>query len=348
MKAFTAAVYGGSGYLGSEAVRRLLAHPEIELRHVYAADHIGQRLSEALPNLEGKTDLMIEPVNAEAPPAVDAFLLALPHSVSHRLVGKLLGSSARIIDMSGAFRMKDPARYEATYGERHPLPELLGEFVYGLPELNRAAIKKTRFVASPGCFATTAELGLLPLARAGLLEGRVSSVGITGSSGSGATPSATTHHPTRMNNLRAYKPLQHQHGPEIVETLNLAGARGMELDFVPISAPLSRGILVTSFARVPAAYDAERLAALYRETYGGERFVIVPRSRLPEVVAVSGSNYAEVGVAVGEPEAGQRVVTAISALDNLVKGGAGQAIQNLNLMLGLEESLSLTAPAAYP
>jgi N-acetyl-gamma-glutamyl-phosphate reductase len=348
MKAFTAAVYGGSGYLGSEAIRRLLGHPQIELAHVYAADHIGQRLSQALPNLEGKTDLRIEAVNLEAPPTVDAFLLALPHSVSHRLVGKLLATPARIIDMSGAFRMKDPERYASTYGERHPLPELLGEFVYGLPELNRAAIGGTRFVASPGCFATAAELGLLPLARAGLLEGRISSVGITGSSGSGASPSATTHHPTRVNNLRAYKPLAHQHAPEIVEALTGAGGRALALDFVPVSAPLSRGILVSSFVQVPAEYDLERLGALYREAYGAERFVIVPEGRLPEVVAVNGSNYAEVGIAVGEPDAGRRVVSAVSALDNLVKGGAGQAIQNLNLMLGLEESLSLTAPAAYP
>jgi LysW-gamma-L-alpha-aminoadipyl-6-phosphate/LysW-L-glutamyl-5-phosphate reductase len=348
MKNLTAAVYGGSGYLGSEAIRRLLNHPAVELRHVYAADYIGQPLSAALPNLEGKTDLRIQAVDPEAPPNVDIALLALPHPVSHRVVAKLLPSKARIIDMSGAFRMNDPERYAAAYGERHPLPELLSQFVYGLPELNRAAIMKSRFVASPGCFATTLELGLLPLARAGLLEGHITSVGITGSSGSGAAPSPTTHHPVRANNLRTYRPLKHQHAPEVVEALTLAGGRNIELSFVPVSAPLSRGILVTSFVQVPAALDAERLQALFSKAYREERFVVVPKERLPEVVAVSGSNYAEVGIAVGEAQAGWRTVTAVSALDNLVKGGAGQAIQNLNLMLGLDESLTLSEPAAYP
>lgn len=348
MKRFTAAVYGGSGYLGSEAIRRLLDHPAVELAHVFAADHVGERLSAALPNLEGKTDLCIEAVRPEAPPTVDVFLLALPHQVSHRLVATLLASDARIIDMSGAFRMKDPELYAATYGEAHPLPELLPRFVYGLPEQNRSAIRGSRFVASPGCFATTAELGLLPLARAGLLGGHIASVGITGSSGSGATPSAGTHHPVRASNLRTYKPLQHQHAPEIAEVLSAAGGRRVEIDFVPVSAPLSRGIFVTSFARVPAEYDSARVRALYEEAYQSERFVILPRARLPEVVAVSGSNYVEVGVAVGEPDGAERVVTAVSALDNLVKGGAGQAIQSMNLMLELDESLTLTAPAAYP
>jgi LysW-gamma-L-alpha-aminoadipyl-6-phosphate/LysW-L-glutamyl-5-phosphate reductase len=352
MKRFSAAVYGGSGYLGSEAVRRLLCHPAVELAHVYAADYIGEPLAAALPNLEGKTSLHFEAVPEAGMPSVDVLLLALPHEVSHRVVARAIHSQVRIIDMSGAFRVNDAASYAKYYGEKHPLPELLPQFAYGLPELSREALRGARLVASPGCFATTIELGLLPLARSGWLRGAVQSVGMTGSSGAGVTPSPTTHHPIRSKNLRAYRPLLHTHAPEIEEALMRAGARDLSVDFVPVAAPLGRGILATSFASVPEEVDAARLRAAFAESYAGERFVIVPQKRLPEVVAVAGSNYAEVGFAVGEPRvrAGvrERVVTLISALDNLVKGGAGQAIQNLNLMLGLDESLGLAEPGAYP
>jgi N-acetyl-gamma-glutamyl-phosphate/LysW-gamma-L-alpha-aminoadipyl-6-phosphate reductase len=353
MKRFSAAVYGGSGYLGSEAVRRLLAHPEVELAHVYAADHVGEPLGSALFNLEGKSSLRFEAVPEDGKtPSVDILLLALPHPVSHRIVAAALGSGVRIIDMSGAFRVDDPEAYARYYGERHPLPHLLKEFVYGLPELGRAALRGARFVASPGCFATTIELGLLPLARAGWLSGPVQCVGATGSSGAGATPTATTHHPVRAGNLRAYRPLLHTHAPEIQEALERAGAHDLEIEFVPVAAPLTRGILATSFASVPAEVDAARVRRAFADSFSEERFIILPERRLPEVVAVAGSNYAEVGFAVGEPRkrenGGRRPVTCVSALDNLVKGGAGQAIQNLNLMLGLEESLGLTEPGTFP
>jgi N-acetyl-gamma-glutamyl-phosphate/LysW-gamma-L-alpha-aminoadipyl-6-phosphate reductase len=352
MKRFTAAVYGGSGYLGSEAVRRLLGHSQVELAHVYAADHVGEPLGAALPNLEGKTSLRFEAVPQGDPPSVDILLLALPHEVSHRVVARAIQSNVRIIDMSGAFRVDDAESYARFYGERHPLPELLPQFLYGLPELSRDRLRGARLVASPGCFATTIELGLLPLARAGWLSGAVQSVGMTGSSGAGVTPTATTHHPVRSRNLRAYRPLMHTHAPEIEEALTRAGGRDLVVDFVPVAAPLTRGILATSFAQVPEDVDAARLKQVFSDSYANERFVIVPEKRLPEVVAVAGSNYAEVGFALGEPRQGPggrvRVVTVVSALDNLVKGGAGQAIQNLNLMLGLEESLGLTEPGSYP
>jgi len=351
MKRFSAAVYGGSGYLGSEAVRRLLALPAVELAHVYAADHIGEPLSSALPNLEGKTTLRFEAVpDGAGPPGVDILLLALPHAVSHRIVAQVIDSQVRIIDMSGAFRVDDAEAYAKFYGEPHPLPHLLREFVYGLPELGRDALRGARFVASPGCFATTIELGLLPLARAGWLRGPVQCVGMTGSSGAGATPTLTTHHPVRAGNLRAYRPLAHTHAPEIREALTRAGGRDLEIEFVPVAAPLTRGILATSFASVPAEVDVAEMRAAFAAAFAHERFVIIPEKRLPEVVAVVGSNYAEVGFALGEPRAsgGARPVTCVSALDNLVKGGAGQAIQNLNLMLGIDEALGLSEPGAYP
>jgi len=354
---FRAAVMGGSGYGGAELLRRLLLHPEVELVRVAAADHVGEPLSAAHPGLEGATDLVLE----DLPPArvaegVDAVLLGLPHKVSARAVPEILlaqaGSTQRgppvLIDMSGDFRLRDAAAYERYYGAAHPHPELLGSFVYGLPELNRERIRRSRRIASPGCFATAVELSLLPLARAGLLGGVVHVQGITGSSGSGVSPSAGTHHPVRAGNLRTYKPLEHQHLPEIAQALADAGARELELRFVPVSAPLARGILATSFVELPEEWTEARLQALYREAYEKEPFVRVPRRRLPEVAAVSGCNFAEVGVAAGPSARGQRTAVVLGALDNLVKGGAGQAIESMNLALGLPEQLSLEDRGPWP
>jgi LysW-gamma-L-alpha-aminoadipyl-6-phosphate/LysW-L-glutamyl-5-phosphate reductase len=352
MKRFKAAVIGGSGYGGAEMIRRLLLHPEVELVRVASVDYVGQPLGAAHLSLVGRTPLRFEDV----PPAVaatgcDVALLGLPHKIAAHKAPEILATGAKVVDMSGDFRLHDAAVYERYYGAKHPHPELLdGTFIYGLPELNREAIKKAKAVASPGCFATTVELALMPLARAGLLRGPVHIVGITGSSGSGVVPTAGTHHPVRASNLKSYKPLDHQHVPEIEETLRAAGERtgDIELRFVPVSAPLSRGILATSFVEVPASETRESLAAHYRRWYGEEPFVRFLEDRLPEVVAVSGSNYAEVGFTLGEARGGTRTLAVQSATDNLIKGGAGQAIQNMNLMLGLPETLSLEDPGPWP
>ncbi len=348
-KRYRAAIMGGSGYGGAEMIRRLLLHPDVELVRVASVDHVGEPISAAHPSLEGVTALAFQDLApAEAARGVDVVLLGLPHKVSAEKMPELAATEAKVVDMSGDFRLQDPAAYERYYGTRHPHPELIKGFVYGLPEVNRERIRGARFVASPGCFATTIELGLLPLARAGLLEGVVHVQGITGSSGSGVAPSAGTHHPVRAGNLRAYKPLEHQHIPEILQTLAQVGARDLALRFVPVSAPLSRGILATSFVELPESWSEERLRRLYEDAYAGEPFVRVPRRRLPEVAAVSGSNHAEVGVALGPAEKGRRTAVLFSATDNLVKGGAGQAIQNMNLMLGLSERASLEDPGPWP
>jgi LysW-gamma-L-alpha-aminoadipyl-6-phosphate/LysW-L-glutamyl-5-phosphate reductase len=327
----------------------LLLHPRVELARVSSLDYIGEPLSAAHPNLERMTELVFENIPPEqAAAGMDVVLLGLPHKVSAEVVPKLVPLGVKIVDMSGDFRLGDPALYERYYGKRHPCPELLSEFVYGLPELNRERIRQSSYVASPGCFATTIELALLPLARAGLLRGAVEAVAITGSSGSGVVPSAGTHHPVRSGNLRTYKPLVHQHLPEIDETLAAAGAQELELHFVPVSAPLARGIFATSFAHVPADVSQEQLAELVRDCYGTEPFVRVPQKRLPEVAAVAGSNHAEVAIVAGPVDAHGRLVTCFGVTDNLIKGGAGQAIQNMNLLLGLDERLSLEDPGPYP
>jgi N-acetyl-gamma-glutamyl-phosphate reductase len=349
MKRFRAAILGGSGYGGAELIRRLLLHPDVELARVASVDYVGEPLAAAHPTLEGRTSLRFENLEpAAAAQGMDVVLLGLPHKVSARAVPQILPTGARIVDLSGDFRLASAAAYATYYGGAHPSPELLGSFVYGLPELHRERIRAARCVASPGCFATSIELGLLPLGRAGLLDAPIETVGITGSSGSGVAPQAGTHHPVRAGNLRTYKPLEHQHTPEVRETLEAAGARAVDLRFVPVSAPLVRGIFTTSFTSVPESVDEDAMCALYRDHFADEPFVRMPAHRLPEVAAVAGSNYAEVAVAPGPVARGRRGVVCFSALDNLIKGGAGQAIQSMNLMLGLDERTTLEDPGPWP
>ena len=350
-KRFKAAIIGGSGYGGAEMARRLLMHPDVELVRVASIDHVGEPLGAVHPNLDGATELVFEDLApAAAAKGCDVALLALPHKVTAAKVPELIAAGVKIVDMSGDFRLRDAAAYEKYYGAKHPHPELLGTFVYGLPELNREKIKTAKYVASPGCFATTIELALLPLARAGLLDGtQIHATGITGSSGSGIAPSAGTHHPSRAGNLKTYKPLDHQHVPEIVQLLADAGAKNVGLQFVPVSAPLTRGIFATCMVELPDSVDNSKLAAIYDEIYAREPFVRRPSTkRLPEVVAVHGSNYCEVGFQAGAPHGGKRTVAVFSALDNLIKGGAGQAIQNMNLVLGLDEKTSLWDTGNWP
>jgi N-acetyl-gamma-glutamyl-phosphate reductase len=347
--AYRAAVIGGTGYGGAEILRHLLRHPEVQVVRVTAADNLGRVLGEVHQNLAGLTDLVFEEMPAhKAALGCDVVFLALPHKTSARVAMELFDLGVRIIDLSGDFRLRDAAAYRRDYGADHPCPDALGTFVYGLPEMTRDRLRSATRVASPGCFATTIALGLLPVARGGLLQGTVRTVGITGSSGSGASPSLAVHHAIRSNNLKIYRPLTHQHRPEIVEALCGAGARDLALEFVPVSAPLPRGILATSFVDVPADLDETGAQEMWRRCFEGEPFVKIIRGRHPEVVGVVGTNYVEVGFALGPPQGGRRTLLCFSALDNLVKGGGGQAIQSMNLMLGLPETLTLDDPGLWP
>lgn len=349
MKRFKASVIGGSGYGAAEIIRRLLIHPDVELVRVSSIDYVGETLSAAHPNLESLTELTFEKLTPEeAAAGMDVVFLGLPHKVSATTVPKILESGAKIIDLSGDFRLKNPGYYERYYGGAHPFPGLLKRSVYGLPEWNRDKIRTATLIASPGCFATAVILGLLPLAIAKLLDGPVETVGITGSSGSGVAPQAGTHHPVRSQNLKTYKPLNHQHIPEITETLLDAGAKGIDLHFVPVSAPLARGIFATSFVKIDPEVTKEQLQEHFESTYAREPFVRMPKKRLPEVIAVSGSNYAEVAFEFGPVDGGKRTIACFTAIDNLIKGGAGQAVESMNITLGLDERRSLEDAGGYP
>lgn len=349
MAKLRAVLIGGTGYGGAEILRRLLFHPEVEVVRVTAADNVGKAIGEVHFPLAGLTDLRFEGLPPkEAAAGADVVFLAMPHKTTAKVAMELFDLPVKIVDLSGDFRLLDAAAYEEWYGAKHPCPERLGTFVYGLPELFRDKLRGAKYVASPGCFATTIALGLAPLAKAGLLTGRVRTVAATGSSGAGANPQLTTHHPLRASNLRTYKPLEHQHTPEIEQTLQAIGGKGVKLEFVPISAPLPRGIFATSFAEVPASTTEEQLAAAWTSAYGKEHFLRIVAGRQPEVVAVAHGNYVETSFTLGPVVGDTRTVVCFSALDNLVKGGAGQAIQAFNAMMGFPEHLSLREPGLWP
>lgn len=348
-KQVRAVILGSTGYGGGEMIRRLLLHPDVELVRVGSIDHVGEPIAYVHPNLEGRSDLVFEDLPpAEAARDADVVLLGLPHEVSLEVVPVLAEAGVHVVDMSAAFRLADAKTYEARYGRPHPAPDLLRSFAYGLPELRRQDLRAARFVANPGCFATCVQLGLLAFAERGWLRGPVRTVAMTGSSGSGAAPRPTTHHPVRSHNLKTYAPLVHVQSYEMDEQIRAAGSDIARVDFVPVSAPLGRGILATSFVELVGPESEDEIREALRSRFEDEPFVRVPKSRGPEVVAVAGSQYAEVSVDVGARTTQGWEVVCTSALDNLIKGGAGQAIQNLNLMLGLDERVALADPAPYP
>ena len=345
------AIVGATGYGGAELLRNLLAHPQVEVARAVAIDHVGEPIGKVHPPLASICDLVVEKMSPrEAAEGMDAVFFALPHQTSAAVISEVFDSGVKIIDLSGDFRLNNYDDYEKFYGPGHPCPEAQPSFVYGLPELNRAAIAKAQRIASPGCFATTIALGLLPAARAGLLNDSARVVAMTGSSGSGAIPRITTHHALRAKNLRSYRPLTHQHTPEIEQTLKAGGASDtFSLQFIPVSAPLVRGILACSFIEVDATFTHEDARNMFASVYADEPLIRIVEGRQPEVNTIAGSMYAEVGYHLGEmlPN-GRRQLVCFSALDNLVKGGAGQAVQSFNIMMGWPETTGIGAPALWP
>ncbi len=340
------AVLGAGGYTGGELLRLLLGHPRVELKQAVSATHAGKPLHHAHPNLRGASALSFR--SDLEPRVIDLLFLAQGHGDSMAALPGLLAlrKDLRVIDLSGDFRLEDKALYPAWYGREHSAPELLGSFVYGLSELNAKAVAKARHVANPGCIASAAALSLGPLAREGF-QGTAHVSAVTGSSGSGVKPTALTHHPTRGENMRAYKPLRHQHSPEVEQLLARlgktapAGAR-LKMALTAVSGPFVRGIYSLTHLALPEDWNGERLKEAFRRSYKDCSFIRLLESP-PELNAVRGSNYCDIHAAVEGPHA-----VIIAALDNLVKGAAGQAVQNMNLMLGFDETEGLKAPGIYP
>ena len=337
------AIFGGSGYGGAELLRLLLAHPQVEIGLVTANEQAGKRVDEAHRNLYGLTDLRFAaaPEETESLREFDSIFLALPHGQALDLVPRL-PENVKVIDLSGDFRLRDRDEYARHYGREHTASELQKEFVYGLTETNRGAIAAARLISNPGCFATATLLGLAPLVARGIISGRVIADAKTGSSGSGAKAAANTHHPQRVNSFYAYKPFTHQHVPEIEQHLRDTGDWASELVFMTHSLPVARGIFVSIYIETKNAMTAEDAQALFADFYRDAFFVRLVKGS-PDINWVKTTNFCDIGFA-----ARGRQLVVFSALDNLVKGAAGQAIQNMNLMFGLDEKTGLILTGTNP
>ncbi len=335
-------IVGGSGYGGGELLRRLLVHPHVDIAWVTAHSHAGKGVADVHPNLLGFTDLVFDDSSfSEAWTQVDAIFFSLPHGQSMNLVPQI-PDHVKIVDLAGDYRIKDPAVFTKFYGE-HSSFALQKDFAYGLTELHRETIKQSKRVACPGCFATASIMGLAPLVKAGVLDGRVIVDAKTGSSGSGGRPSAGTHHPRRANSFYAYKMFSHRHQPEIIQALQeLNSGWDGRLTFQTHSAPMVRGIFASIYASTKEVLTHEQIGDIFREVYEGSPFVRLVNGS-PNVNWVKQSNFVDLGWAVEG-----RDITVFSSIDNLVKGASGQAIQNFNLMFGLEEQVGLMFPGSHP
>ena len=337
------AIFGGSGYGGSELLRLLLAHPQAKVNFVTANEHAGKPVGDVHRNLFGLTDLTFMAASDVAPQLaeVDCVFLALPHGQAMELVPQLQ-SELNVIDLSGDFRLRNQMEFLEHYGREHTAMQLQSEFVYGLTETNRDVIAVANRISNPGCFATATILALAPLVALGAIDGRVVVDAKTGSSGSGAKAAANTHHPQRMNSFYAYKPFTHQHVPEIEQELRAVGDWRSELVFMTHSLPVSRGIFASAYVETKTAMTATELRELFKDFYSDSPFVRLVKGS-PDINWVKTTNFCDIGFATRG-----RQVVVFSALDNLVKGAAGQAIQNMNLMFGLEESSGLMAAGTNP
>lgn len=338
-----AAVVGATGYVGRELVTLLARHPAVRLARLMSSGRDGKAafpIEKSHPALRGKTRLTCQPLRVEDLDAseLDLVFLATPHATSHDVVPELLERGLRVVDLSGAFRLKDSAAYKSWYGFEHRAGRALEEAVYGLPEMDAAKIRRARLVSNPGCYATSAILALAPLLGAGWVD---LSAGIvcdskSGASGAGRAPSDKLHFAEVNENLRAYGLFTHRHVPEMLQALALDAK---DFTFAPHLLPITRGILSTVYVRLAAERTAEQVLTLFQEFYSRAPLVRVYQDgTLPEISSVAGTNFADLGFGLDSPT---RRLIVVSALDNLGKGAAGQAVQNMNLMFGFPEETAL-------
>ncbi|MEV0681645.1 N-acetyl-gamma-glutamyl-phosphate reductase [Actinosynnema sp. NPDC050436] len=338
----TAAVVGGAGYIGGELLRILTGHPEVRLVHTTSERMAGRRVDSTHPNLRGRTDLVFR--SASELDRYDVVFLASGHRDTMRSLPGVLDRADVLVDLSGDFRLSDPETYRRHYGVEHTAPELLGTFTPGLPERYRDRLRTADRIGVPGCMATAGVLALAPLADAGLIDGEVAVDARTGSSGSGASAGSENLHAERSGAMRVFAPLGHRHEAEITQETGLAvrmTATGVEA---------VRGVQVLCRVRFAEGVDERAVRAAYRARYRDERFVRVVAERrglyrLPEPKILTGSNFCDVGFAV---DGAARAGLLVAALDNLVKGGAGNAVQCVNIRFGLPEALGLEFPGLHP
>lgn len=340
-------IIGASGYTGSELLRLLHLHPGAEVSYLTAHSYAGRKVGELYPHLLPFAGMRFEEFDApEALKKAGVFFVCLPHGEAMQVVPRLLEAGARVLDLSADFRLDSAPLYEEWYGVEHAAPALLGEAAYGLPELNREAVARARLVAVPGCYPTASILAAAPLLRAGGLAGGVVLVDAkSGVSGAGRGLSLDTHYPQCDASVKPYKVMRHRHSPEMEQEMSRAAGEEVRVLFAPHLVPMSRGILASAYAPLRAG-EAEGLRERYEEAYAAEPFVhLLPGGEWPQTKAVCGTNHCQVGVAA-DPVSGWAVASA--AIDNLVKGASGQAVQCFNLLAGFEETAGLEGLALFP
>jgi LysW-gamma-L-alpha-aminoadipyl-6-phosphate/LysW-L-glutamyl-5-phosphate reductase len=338
----TVSVVGASGYVGGELLRLLLGHPHVEVAQAASRSNAGRYLHSTHPNLRGRSRLQFCSLDELTP--CDVLFLALPHGEAAARVDDFARLASRVVDLSADFRLRDPAAYARRYRAEHPSPEWTARFVYGLPELHREELREARFASGVGCNATATILALLPLARLGLVERAVVEVKV-GSSEGGAQAGPATHHPVRSGAVRSFAPTGHRHVEEIRQELG-----NFELHFSATAVELVRGVLCTAHVFPREALDERELWRIYRAAYTNEPFVRIVKERtgvfrFPEPKIIAGSNFCDVGFE-RDPESNRIVV--MSALDNLMKGAAGTAVQSMNLMMGWDETAGLEFTGLFP
>jgi len=352
MNRLRVAIVGSSGYTGGELLRLLLSHPYVELIQVTSNSNPGRYVHSVHPNLRKISTLRFSHPDDLAP--CDILFLCLPHGVTAGEMERYRAIAPRIIDLSADFRLRSPALYEEWYGQPHIMPDLLNEAVYGLPELHREELPGADLVSGTGCMATAAILSLTPLYRAGLVNDALPLVvdAKVGSSAAGATPGPGSHHPERSGAVRSFQPTRHRHTAELIQELGLEVNVEMrqQVAFSATAIELVRGVLVTAHVFLNESIDERTLWRLYRDAFQGEPFIRLVKERsgvyrYPEPKILAGSNFCDIGF---ELDRDQRSVVIIAALDNLMKGAAGNAVQALNSMCGWDESTALTFPGLHP
>jgi N-acetyl-gamma-glutamyl-phosphate reductase len=339
-----AGIVGGTGYTGVELLRLLARHPGAEITSITSRKEAGLAVSEMFPSLRGSIDLAFSDPQQATLDRCDIVFFATPNGVSMEQTEDLLGRGVRVIDLAADFRIKDVAEWEKWYGITHAAPALVAEAVYGLPEVNRDKIRSARLVANPGCYPTAVQLGFLPLLESGVvdLEHLVADAK-SGVSGAGRKAEVPTLFSEASDNFKAYGVPGHRHLPEIRQGLSAVAGQPVGLTFVPHLTPMIRGIHATLYARLERDVD---LQALFEQRYADERFVdVMPAGTHPDTRSVRGANHCR--IAVHRPQGGKTVVV-LAVIDNLVKGAAGQAVQNMNLMFGLSEDAGLEGLPLLP
>lgn len=341
-------IIGASGYTGAELARILCNHPEVRITAATSRQHAGQPLSEVFPSLRGRVDIICENLSiAELCEKADFFFTAVPHKTAMDLVPHLLAAGKKVVDLSADFRLRDVAIYEEWY-QRHSSSQFLAEAVYGLPELYRHDISACRLVANPGCYPTSIILALAPLLKAGAIEVQtIIADSKSGTSGAGRGAQVGSLFCEVHDGFRPYKVGRaHRHTPEIEQELSVLAGADVHISFTPHLLPLSRGILSTIYASLAAGFDRQKIDALYRNQYQNEPFVrLLQEDTFPATQYVRGSNFCDISYKIDHTT--NRIIV-MSAIDNIVKGASGQAVQNMNVMHGFAETTGLTSVPLFP